>query len=193
MIMNDNEIKSMIESANQVVLDVRPSLAQGVDPFHLIMGEIAKLQDGDVLHLIVGFEPKPLYNVLGSRGYEHYTEETDNVYNVYFFKAGSLAPGNPEGATPKGQARNGEQATRNEFAPLPDKVVEIDVRGMEPPEPMMVILEKIHEIDEDTVLLVHHHREPMMLYEKLEELGWEAVANRIDENYYKVVITRKVN
>lgn len=178
--MNGNEIKAFIQNSETVLLDVRPSLAQGIDPFHLIMGEVAKLEEGQVLHLVNGFEPKPLYNVLGGRGFEHYTEYMDGIFNVYFFKAGTQTTG------------NAQPVTDNEPAPLPDKVVELDVRGMEPPEPMMAILQKIHEIDEDTVLLVHHHREPMMLYEKLEDIGWQAVANKIEENYYKVVITRKV-
>lgn len=178
--MNENELKLMLINAKLRVLDVRPTLAQGVDPFHLIMGEISKLQDSEVLHLINGFEPKPLYNVLGSRGYEHFTEETDGVYNVYFFKPATQATGNAQRET-----GNAQRVT--------EKVVELDVRGMEPPEPMMAILQKIHEIDEGTVLLVHHHREPMMLYEKLEQIGWQAIANKIEENYYKVVITRKAN
>ncbi len=179
--MNENEIKALIQNSDTVLLDVRPSLAQGVDPFHLIMGEISKLGDGQILHLVVGFEPKPLYNVLGSRGYEHFTDIADGVYNVYFFKSDTLTPG------------NSQRTTGNETAPLPEKVVELDVRGMEPPEPMVTILQKLHEIDNDTLLLVHHHREPMILYEKLEELGWQAVANKIEENYYKVIITRKVD
>lgn len=176
----------MINGSNLRVLDVRPSLAQGVDPFHLIMGEVAKLQEDEVLHLINGFEPKPLYNVLGSRGYEHFTEFVDGVFNVYFFKSHTQTTGNAQRVT-----GNAQPVTGNE-EPVTKKVVELDVRGMEPPEPMMAILQKIHEIDEGTILLVHHHREPMMLYEKLEEIGWQAIANRIDENYFKVVITRKV-
>ncbi len=185
--MNMNEIKTLIQNSETVLLDVRPSLAQGIDPFHLIMGEVAKLEEGQILHLVNGFEPKPLYNVLGSRGFEHYTESIDGIFNVYFFKAGTQTTGNEQPVT-----GNAQPVTGNGPAPLPDKVVELDVRGMEPPEPMMAILQKIHEIDEDTVLLVHHHREPMMLYEKLDETGWQAVANKIEENYYKVVITRKV-
>ncbi len=176
----------MISNSQLRVLDVRPSLAQGIDPFHLIMGEVAKLEEGEILHLINGFEPKPLYNVLGSRGFEHFTELVEETYNVYFFKSGTPATDNTTAVNPKGQARNSQ-------VPLPEKVVEIDVRGMEPPEPMMTILGKIHELEEDTLLLVHHHREPVMLYEKLDDKGWQAVANRIEENYYKVVITRKVN
>lgn len=196
--MNEIEIKKMLIDADIKVLDVRPSLAQGVDPFHLIMGEVAKLQEDEVLHLINGFEPKPLYNVLGSRGYEHFTEFADGAFNVYFFKP--VTQSTAKGIATSGQWHSHKQVTGdaqretgNESAPLPDKVVELDVRGMEPPEPMMAILKKIHEIDEDTVLLVHHHREPMMLYEKLEDIGWKAIAEKIEENYYKVVITRKAN
>jgi hypothetical protein len=33
----------------------------------------------------------------------------------------------------------------------------------------------------------------MMLYPKLEERGYEAVSNKIEENYFKVVITKKRN
>ena len=191
--MNGNEIKTLIQNSDMVLLDVRPSLARGVDPFHLIMGEVAKLEEGQILHLVNGFEPKPLYNVLGSRGFEHYTEFTDGVYNVYFFKAGKLTAGNGIATSAQLATGNGQRVTGNSLAPLPEKVVELDVRGMEPPEPMMAILEKVHEIEEDTVLLVHHHREPMMLYEKLEEIGWQAITEKIEENYFKVVITRKVN
>jgi TusA-related sulfurtransferase len=70
-------------------------------------------------------------------------------------------------------------------------VIELDVRELVPPEPMMKILENINRVDEKTILLVHHHREPLMLYPKLEERGYEAVTNKISENYYKVVIKKK--
>jgi DUF438 domain-containing protein len=42
-------------------------------------------------------------------------------------------------------------------------------------------------------MVVHHHREPMMLYPKLEERGYTAITNKIDENYFKVVIMKKRN
>ncbi|PIW98956.1 MAG: hypothetical protein COZ80_07930, partial [Ignavibacteria bacterium CG_4_8_14_3_um_filter_37_9] len=74
-----------------------------------------------------------------------------------------------------------------------EKVIELDVRELVPPEPMIKILEALSQVDENTVLLVHHHREPMMLYPKLEERGYEAVTNKIEENYFKVVITKKRN
>ena len=71
------------------------------------------------------------------------------------------------------------------------KVIEIDVRDLAPPEPMIKVLESLTDVDEETVLVVHHHREPAMLYPKLEERGYAAMTNMIEENYYKVVITKK--
>ncbi|HET9130102.1 MAG TPA: DUF2249 domain-containing protein, partial [Terriglobia bacterium] len=71
------------------------------------------------------------------------------------------------------------------------RVVEIDVRGLEPPEPMMRVLETLNTLGEDSVLLVHHHREPMMLYEKLEARGYRASAEKMREDYYRVTIQKK--
>ena len=55
-------------------LDARPLLARGVDPFAEIMKAAGGLAPDEALHLIVGFEPKPLYLILGERGFEHHTE-----------------------------------------------------------------------------------------------------------------------
>lgn len=175
--MNTTTKPDFINSAPKLELDVRPSLASGVDPFSLIMKNIDTLKDGEILHLINTFEPLPLYNVLAKRGFNHFTENVDGIFNVYFFK--------------DNQSSN-IPATQKPTVAKIETVVEIDVRELTPPEPMMVILEKLRDMDEKSILLVHHHREPMMLYEKLDEIGWEAVTNKINENYYKVVITRKL-
>src|SRR5690606_3122826 len=74
-----------------------------------------------------------------------------------------------------------------------EKMIELDVRELVPPEPMIKILENLSRIDDKTVMVVHHHREPLMLYPKLEERGYTAISNMIEENYYKVVITMKKN
>ncbi len=72
--------------SNEVVdLDVRPSLAKGVDPFGLIMQHINEL-NGRVLHIINSFETTPLYNVLGKQGFKHYSEVKNGVWHIYFFK-----------------------------------------------------------------------------------------------------------
>jgi len=50
--------------------------------------------------------------------------------------------------------------------------VHIDVRNLEPPEPMLAILEAIDGGEIDTALIAHLDREPIFLYPELDERGW---------------------
>jgi len=74
--LDDNEILD---------LDVRQSLANGVDPFGMIMQNIAQL-NGKVLHIINTFETAPLYSVLGKQGFEHYSKKENDIWHIYFYK-----------------------------------------------------------------------------------------------------------
>ncbi len=56
-----------------IVLDVRPELEQGGEPFVRIMEAASAIQAGEALVLIAPFEPIPLYDVLGARGFSHET------------------------------------------------------------------------------------------------------------------------
>jgi len=53
-----------------------------------------------------------------------------------------------------------------------DDAVHIDVRGLEPPEPMVAILRAIDSGEADTVLVAHLDREPIFLYPELDDRGW---------------------
>jgi uncharacterized protein (DUF2249 family) len=174
------DVLNKINHANIIKLDVRPTIELGRDPFLDIMEKIKALKEDEVLHLINSFEPMPLYSVLGNKGFEHWTEKVDSVFNVYFFKDSSKSVEVERGNV------NGQLVS-----PDYKKVIEIDVRELAPPEPMIKVLESLSDIDEETVLVVHHHREPAMLYPKLEERGYTAMTNKIEEDYYKVVITKK--
>ena len=48
----------------------------------------------------------------------------------------------------------------------------LDVRGLEPPEPMVAILRLIDGGEIENVLIVHLDREPVFLYPELDERGW---------------------
>ncbi|MBI5194126.1 MAG: DUF2249 domain-containing protein [Nitrospirae bacterium] len=163
---------------NVVELDVRAEVNSGSDPFKTIMTAVNSIKEGDVLHLINGFEPVPLYTVMKMKGYDHTTENKAGVWHIYFYQ----------------ESTSGSEAAsvQSESAcTLGGNTVEIDVRGLEPPEPMVMILETLPKIGAGDLLLVHHHREPLMLYDKLEHLGYEASAEKVTEGYYKVRITKK--
>ena len=55
------------------VLDVRPDLESGGEPFVRIMEAASTIQSGGTLVIIAPFEPVPLYDALGARGFAHET------------------------------------------------------------------------------------------------------------------------
>lgn len=56
------------------ILDVRPELERGDEPFVRIMEAAEATQAGETLTVIAPFEPVPLYGVLGARGFTHETQ-----------------------------------------------------------------------------------------------------------------------
>jgi len=50
--------------------------------------------------------------------------------------------------------------------------VHIDLRGLEPPEPMVAVLQAIDGGEVDTALVAHFDREPIFLYPELDDRGW---------------------
>ena len=52
----------------------------------------------------------------------------------------------------------------------------IDVRGLAPPAPLVQIVALVDALADDAaaVIVVHHDRDPQMLYPELAERGWRA-------------------
>lgn len=72
----------------EVVLDVRPMLERGEEPFGKIMETVAGL-DGRSLLLVASFEPTPLLGVLSSQGFTYEVEKvSDDEWRVRFEQAG---------------------------------------------------------------------------------------------------------
>ena len=67
------------------VLDVRPILERGDEPFVTIMEAAASVPAGQSLVLIAPFEPVPLYGALGARGFAHETERLADDHWVIRF------------------------------------------------------------------------------------------------------------
>lgn len=81
------ELQAAIAPA-EVVLDVRADLAAGRDPLDRILAAAAALGPSERLVIVVGFEPVPLYTVLGQRGFIHRSERgADGTWRVTFSRA----------------------------------------------------------------------------------------------------------
>ncbi len=167
-------------------LDVRPIIDSGRDPLKDILGKVKTLSTDEVLVIINSFEPVPLYSLLGAKGFRYFTEKIDDAYKVYFYKEVKAAEA--AGELPDNREKlSGNSTEQTEF----ENIVEIDVHELQPPEPMMKILENLQRIDERSVMIVHHHREPHLLYPILDERGYKAVCNKIGEDSFKILITKQ--
>ena len=79
-----NDIQTWKADAAEV-LDVRPVLAEGGEPFVQIMETAEHVPAGKSLVLIAPFEPVPLYQALGGRGFSHDTERiSDDEWVIRF-------------------------------------------------------------------------------------------------------------
>lgn len=60
------------------VVDARPTLANGGEPFGEIMEAAAAVEDGEVLVVYAPFDPVPLEGVLGEQGFRHDVDQLDS-------------------------------------------------------------------------------------------------------------------
>jgi TusA-related sulfurtransferase len=73
-------------------------------------------------------------------------------------------------------------------SPVPTR--EIDVTGMEPPEPMLAILEALEAMPEHGVLQVRLDREPHPLFRVLDQNDYRRSGSWQDDSSYQLLIWR---
>ncbi len=69
-------------------------------------------------------------------------------------------------------------------------VLEVDVRGLEPPEPLVRILETVSTLPEGTTLIARTNRRPMFLYPQLEERGFTSQTEEQSDGSFIIQIRR---
>ena len=69
------------------ILDVRPHLARGEEPFALIRSRVDALQAGQGVSIIAPFMPAPLIELLKSEGFQSTLEHrADGAWSVSFWR-----------------------------------------------------------------------------------------------------------
>ncbi|MCC7195847.1 MAG: DUF2249 domain-containing protein [Gemmatimonadaceae bacterium] len=177
-----------------VDLDVRPALAAGKEPFDTIMATVAKLKPDEVLRLRAPFEPAPLYAVLGKRGFEHHTRrDNPDDWSVWFRRNPEGVAARPAAAATAGSAQQ-PGAVRAPAAPGSAAAygvdVVLDVREMEPPEPMVHTLEAAENLEAGQVLLQVNVRVPEFLLPILDQRGFSYTVDRVAADEVHVRIQR---
>lgn len=166
-------------------LDVREDLRHGREPFSRIMKARKQLRAGGVLRLRATFEPAPLYRVMAAQGYAHWTEQlADDDWRVWFYAEPNPPSSGARGEPPPGAARPSGEDTEDQ----PADVVILDVRGLEPPEPMVRTLAALETLPRGKTLLQINERIPQFLLPRLEELGFDHEIREQAEGVVRVFI-----
>ena len=151
----------LLKGDGVIELDVRPDLASKSDPFKRVMTQVHKLGAGEGFRLVAPFNPIPLRGVLAERGMSSHAEQVGNGSWVVYFHAVEK---------PKLEEADAEGA---ESVQVTNNAAHLDVRSLEPPQPLVKILTVLDGPDPVDELFVRIHREPVFLFPELAERGWE--------------------
>src|SRR4029077_15548196 len=128
-----------------------------------IMAAAATLASGQELMIIAPFEPVPLFFALEKQGFSHQANRTPGGDWEVIFSRERVESARqfeqPAGLKTRDIAGSETCAT---------SAFELDARGLEPPQPMVRILETLTSLPEGGLLLARTDRRPMHLYAQLE-------------------------
>ena len=175
-----------LQTEKIIVLDVRSMISAGKDPLGLITENVKTLEAGHVLKIVNSFEPAPLITMLQKKGFETYVDELSiDVVETYFYKPFTSASASVE----KDPVILNDW--ENVFQQFKDRMVEVDVRNMEMPMPMMTILETLETLPAEKALFVYHKRIPVFLLPELADRGFEYRIKEIAADYVQLLIFKK--
>lgn len=180
-----------------VEIDVREDLRKGHEPFSRIMAARRDVPPGGALRVRAIFEPVPLYAVMEKQGLAHYTEQLGpEDWSVWFYPADEDAASAeiegdeaaPTDGTPERAAPDGPESV--EGVEGVEGVVVLDVRGLEPPEPMVRTLAALEELPPAGTLVQLNVRIPQFLLPLLEERGFAYEIREQSPELVRVFITK---
>ena len=142
-----------------VDLDLREELRAGVPPLARINEAADQLGPGGVLHLRTLFQPRPLFALLGQRGFLHHSQPfAEDDWSSWFWRAD----------TPP-ERRVAQEAP----VPSPQSPGDaLDLRLLPAPEPLLVILGRIGQHPKPFEVLLPF--DPDVLRNFLAAQGWTA-------------------
>ena len=172
--------------------DVRAMLAEGNDPLKSIQQKVKSLNRGEVLLIINNFEPVPLIKLLEKQGFQSYVNFIDqDTIETYFYKTDAAdSPQKEVDACEEKIATSGDWEIL--LKQYEDNLVDVDVRHLEMPMPMMTILENLEVLPQGKALYIHHKRIPVFLLTELKEREFDYRLKEVqDGEVYLLIFKNK--
>jgi len=179
----------MIEhTTNQriITLDVREEFRSGQHPCDKIQNALSRVGDGEALRLLVPFEPVPLFEVARTKGLTHDSKQISGGDWEVLFSHDAEAGGQTTQRAEPGEHSCGCGCHETS----PTEVVDVDARQLEPPQPMVKILEVLSALPESAALRAHTDRRPIHLYPMLEARGFTGASEEQSDGSFITHIRR---
>ncbi|HEY1015829.1 MAG TPA: DUF2249 domain-containing protein [Herpetosiphonaceae bacterium] len=148
------------------LLDVRGDQGAGRPPLAAIQRAVQPLAPGETALLRSAFEPVPLYDLLARRGFACWGQRrADDDWLVFVTPAPAVAGTLAE----------------------PPVIALLDQRGLTPPEPMTRTLAEVRRLAataREWVVLALTDRQPALLWEALDEQGYDYVTRELGGEGY---------
>jgi uncharacterized protein (DUF2249 family) len=166
-----------------ITLDVREEFRSGQSPCDKVHGALQQVGPNETLRLLVPFEPVPLFQVAGKLGLTHVAKaQAGGDWEVLFSRDANAAD-RPAGAPmPTCECGSHEPAA---------SVVEVDARGLQPPQPMVKILEALEQVPAGAQLDARTDRRPVHLYGFLEDRGFTGESEEQSDGSFLTHIRRR--
>ncbi len=165
-----------------VHIDATAMLAKGQDPLGEVLRQAEMLPPGGELVVEAPFDPVPLRQILAHRGFiAQVSPGAAGVRAAFRRESGAVAaPEDPDlpqcPATPQWSDADGS--------------LHLDLRGLTPPLPMVIIL-RLLVSGPGSAVVAHLDREPVYLYPELAEIGWQAAVIDRDGDHLQVRLSRE--
>lgn len=171
-----------------VELDVRPQLRSKIEPFELIMGTIKSLKKEEVFVLHATIKPTPLLGIMKLKGYSNQVRKLADDHYVTTFVHKSQKHVLEELSLPATEQEQEEQPPVN---PGGHRLITLDNRGLEPPQPMIRTLAELDKMGASDILCITNDRVPVFLLEELKTRGCTYDIEHLDEGEQARITIRK--
>jgi TusA-related sulfurtransferase len=177
-----HETKFSIEGKNEFYLDIDNYLETSKDPFPIILNAIKEKENNSVICLCSSFDPVPLKQILSEKNILFFSVKSgENKILTY------IQPGNW-----KNNEENVSEYSQNDFLQkwneLSGKMEITDVRGMEMPQPLLIITDKLQKMKKGQALGILHERKPELLLERIKAAGMKTMYAVFGESDVRLIV-----